>query len=133
MQTDTIKHLKTTPKHRLTMDEFTLQAFIGCHEQEREHAQEVRLKVIINDPSLDQAAASDQLNDTFCYAKVLEDLREHCLSRHFNLIEHMAASCYHFLKQQIGPRSEIHVRLHKVEPPVAGLVGGVIFEYGDFL
>ncbi|MCB0421978.1 MAG: dihydroneopterin aldolase [Bdellovibrionales bacterium] len=115
----------------LTLQEFSLPVFIGCHEEEKKNPQEVRLKIEITSNSLLKAAETDKLQDTFCYAELLEKVRGFCTSRHFDLVEHLAWSCQKFIKESLQEPALVLVRAHKVTPPVEGLNGGVVFEYGD--
>lgn len=118
-------------RYKLTLQDFSLQVFIGCHPEEREQSQEVRLYIEIVTPSLLKAAESDQLTDTFCYADLLEKIRGFCTSRHFNLVENLSWSCQKFIKESLQEPSEVRVVVHKVAPPVEGLNGGVTFEVED--
>ena len=105
---------------------------LGCSQEEREEAQEVRVSVRLQFVRTPLASVTDRLEQTVCYAKVCEVLAEVGGGRSFCLIEKLAEDCLKALKQEF-PQVHIQLDLHKVRPPVEGLLGGVSYCCGDSL
>lgn len=109
-----------------------LKARLGCSAEERSVPQEVRVSIEFRFSEAPRGAESDALKDTICYARVSESLVEHLRGREYSLIEKMAADFHGILKSMIEERAEISLAVHKVRPPIEGLLGGVEYRIGDF-
>lgn len=108
---------------------------LGCTVDERATPQEVRVSVDLRFPTAGAPVGvqSDDLRDTVCYARICQALREHATGREFQLVEKMAGDFYAVIKTIVERRAEIAVTVHKVNPPIERLAGGVEFRIGDFM
>ncbi len=95
---------------------------LGWTDEERAEPQPIAVDITLRYPTLPQACVSDELNDTQCYAKLLQIVESVCQSRPFKLIEHLAYAIHTAVKNQLK-NSEIYlsVKVHKLHPPIATL------------
>ncbi len=108
----------------LSVVDYITLVHLGCTEEERKNAQEVRFSV---DVYLDEkllAERSDSLTDTICYTQICEKIQELVEGKEFNLVESLARQTIDFIKDQLN-LPLLRVWVHKVSPPVNGLHGGV--------
>ena len=120
------------PVHSMRIRDLRLNARLGCSVEERSVPQEIRVSVEFRFSQCPKGAVSDDLTDTICYARVSEVLREHLRNREYCLVEKMAADFHRNLQPIVEGRAEISLSVHKVRPPVEGLLGGVEYRVGDF-
>jgi dihydroneopterin aldolase len=104
-----------------------LHVRLGCGEPERARPQDVDLDVSIRFAALPAACESDELGDTVCYAKLIEQARELCTGREFRTVEHLAYAIARRLRSEIPPDARLEVRVIKLHPPIDELEGGVSF------
>ncbi|MES3037344.1 MAG: dihydroneopterin aldolase [Bdellovibrionota bacterium] len=116
----------------LRINDLSLQVRIGCTEEERAQPQEVRVSIEMRFPQLPVGAVSDLLNDTICYAKVSEAIKEHCEKSEYKLIERMALDCLQILRPFSESKAQVGLMVHKVKPPIPSLLGGTTYRCGDF-
>jgi 7,8-dihydroneopterin aldolase/epimerase/oxygenase len=100
---------------------------LGCGAPERAAPQDVDLRVTIRFGSLPHACESDELGDTVCYAKLVEQARELCAGREFKTVEHLAYAIARRLRGEIPADAGLEVRVTKLHPPIEELDGGVSF------
>lgn len=117
--------------HRMKIHDLRLQVRLGCTRAERAVPQEVRVGVELSFFQEPAGCVSDDLRDTICYARLSEILRDHVRDREFHLIEKMAHDFVGLLRAFTEGRAALEVRVHKVRPPVADLLGGVEYLMGD--
>lgn len=117
----------------LRLNDLSLAVHLGCGPEERAETQEVRMSVEFRFLQTPVAERSDDLTDTICYARASAILKEICTGREFHLIEHMAFECENALRRMVEGRAQLALRVHKVRPPVPGLLGGTQYICGDFL
>jgi dihydroneopterin aldolase len=115
---------------KLTINGFELAVLLGWPDAERQQAQTVRIDLTIQFKSPPPACASDQLQDTFCYDKLLTHLRDKISDREFHLIEHLTAEIHHILKPLLPADAQLSISVLKF-PAINGLTGGVTFSIGD--
>lgn len=76
---------------------------------------------------------NDNLEDTVCYSRLVQNIKNFCRDKKFNLVEHLAAEVYKkvngSLQKNLSLVTSITVTAHKVSPPVADIHGGVTFTY----
>lgn len=120
------------PTHSMKIQNLRLEVRLGCSTEERSVPQEVGVSVELRFSEVPRGTVSDDLKDTVCYAKISEALRAHIKGREFCLVEKMAADFREILKPMIEGRAEISLSVHKVRPPIDGLLGGVEYRIGDF-
>ena len=109
-----------------------LEVRLGCSAEERAAPQAVDLDLAVRFPELPAGCASDRLEDTLCYAGLIEAAREACAGREFHLVERLAHELFGRLRALVPVDAELWLRATKLRPPVAGLYGGVAFSLGDF-
>lgn len=107
-----------------------LSVNLGWRKKERGAEQAVLLDIDIHFPHAPQACLTDDLQDTVCYAQLIQAIRLQSASKHFHLIEHLATDIYHFVKTHLPTNTKISVRITKY-PKIAGLTGGACFCYED--
>ncbi len=114
----------------LTINGFELPVFLGWPDAERQQPQTVRIDLIVQFATTPEACTTDQLQDTFCYDKLLARLREKITDKEYRLIEHLASDIHTLLKSLLPHDAKLKVSLLKF-PAINGLTGGVTFSYGD--
>jgi 7,8-dihydroneopterin aldolase/epimerase/oxygenase len=73
------------------------------------------------------ACVTDRLEDTVCYATLIESARALCREREFHLVEHLAYSIGQRLVPHVPTGAALQIRVTKCHPPVEALAGGVTF------
>lgn len=122
---------KTKLYSTLSVRSLELTVNLGWRTSERKHEQPVLLDLIMRFPSTPpKACASDQLDDTVCYAALIEHIRNVIAKKKYRLLEHLSADIYHAAKSQLPKSCRLNVRITKF-PKIDGLMGGVNFDYGD--
>src|SRR5690348_6620889 len=116
--------MKTASLHSIKIKDLKLEARLGCSAEERAVPQEIRVSFELRFFEPPRATFSDDLKDTICYARISEVLKEHLKGREFHLVEKMGADFYELLKAMIEGRAELSLTVHKVRPPIDGLLGG---------
>jgi dihydroneopterin aldolase len=109
-----------------------LDVRLGCSAEERAKPQAVDLDLAVRFRELPAACASDRLEDTLCYAELIEAARAACVGREFQLVERLAHELFMCLRALVPADAELWLRATKLHPPVDGLRGGVAFSLGDF-
>ena len=109
-----------------------LEVRLGCSAAERFAPQAVDLDLAVRFAELPVACASDRLEDTLCYAELIDAARAACVGREFHLVERLAHELFGHLRALVPPGAELWLRTTKLRPPVVGLTGGVAFSLGDF-
>lgn len=107
-----------------------LQVNLGWRKKERNQEQAIELDLDIRFPKLPKACITDNLDDTICYAQLIEAIRNSIATKNFKLIEHLSAEIYTIAKAHLPKQSKLNVRLTKY-PNIEGLNDGVCFSYGD--
>jgi dihydroneopterin aldolase len=121
-----------TPLHTLLLNDLSFQVHLGCGIDERRQTQEVRVSVELRFETPPRGTHSDELAETVCYARLAESISTHCQGREFQLVERLATDLYDVARGVAGPTVRIGLSLHKVRPPVAGLLGGAVYRVADF-
>lgn len=117
-------------KNRLNIDHMELSIHIGWSEQERDHAQRIRLDLEIDFGKWVPACETDQLTDTLCYDKLIMTIQSQVQKKTYHLIEHLARDVYLIFRQHSPKDSKLSVRITKF-PKIVGLRGNVSFTYYD--
>lgn len=118
-------------KSHLHLKELSFDVILGWPEQERLQKQNVKLDIFVIYPKLPLACVTDELNDTFCYAELIEKIKNHVESKSFRLIEHLTHDVYHILKTSLPLDLNVKIQATKW-PSISNLIGGVCFSCGDF-
>lgn len=103
---------------------------LGWRNKERAQEQAVLLDIDFYFPAPPKACNTDNLEDTICYAKLIEEIRTTISAKHYRLIEHVSADIYQLVKQQLPENVILSLRITKF-PRISGLKQGVSFVYGD--
>lgn len=115
---------------RLSLNDLSLFVHLGCSTKERFALQEVTLSVEMEFLKPPPGEKTDRLEDTLCYGEICNTLKNFVKIRHFQLIEKMARECLSLLRKKY-PSTLIRLTLHKKNPPVEGLSGGVKYTCGE--
>ena len=112
---------------RMQIRDFSAQVFLGWEETERQKPQEVRFFVDLVFPVSLRAQQSDELSDTICYDEVCGWISRSVAHQSFRTVEHLFQAVREDLRKEISKEVRLQLKVHKVLPPVPGLLGGVIF------
>jgi dihydroneopterin aldolase len=114
--------------YTLAFERARLQVRLGCGADERAVPQAVDLGVSIDLPGdPPPSCVTDRLEDTVCYATLIDESRALCASREFHLVEHLAYSLGQRLVRHVPAGASLTISVTKCAPPVEGLAGGVSF------
>ncbi len=94
----------------------------GWYPQERENGNRFRIDVEL-EGALERAIASDRLEDTIDYTKVVAAVRDVNASKRFRLIESFGGAIADELLRRFPRISRLTVRVRKLAPP--GLEKGI--------
>jgi dihydroneopterin aldolase len=109
-----------------------LSVRLGCGPDERALPQAVDLDLAVRFAEAPPACESDKLEDTVCYAELVELARAFVRGREFRLLERLARELFAELRPLVPPGAELWLRVTKLHPPIAELSSGVSFALGDF-
>ncbi|HJD55460.1 MAG TPA: dihydroneopterin aldolase [Rickettsia endosymbiont of Pyrocoelia pectoralis] len=121
------------------MSELITWIRLGCSNQEKYHAQPVKINIKLTFQTPPLAVKTDNINDTICYAEIVHLIQKFSQENHFNLIEYLSAQIYHVIYQNLLEskleKIFLNVTVTKLKSPVSGVHGGVSFSYsgGDTL
>lgn len=121
-----------TTRARLSLQRLRLPVRLGCEREERHFTQPVEVSFELEWSTPPHAGATDKLSDTLCYAEISERFAAVAGAREYALIETLA----HALSQELarycverpqasGDLARWHLSVHKLQPPVDALLGGV--------
>lgn len=116
----------------LKLQELRLMVHLGCSPEERKLEQEVRVSTELRFKTAPFGIASDELGDTINYALIAETYFAVAKRREFNLIENLAGELLLALRDVVKDQAFVAISVHKVMPPIEGLIGGAVFRLGDF-
>lgn len=122
----------TKPATSLLIKELELSVFLGWPDKERMQEQKVLLDIDIWFPQPPVACETDRLDDTVCYADLIEMIHQQTKNRKFHLIEYLAAEIHKMIKPLLPENSRMIVRIIK-KPEIPGLNGSVQLTYWDDL
>jgi dihydroneopterin aldolase len=114
----------------LLLRDLQLNVNLGWRKKERSVEQHILLDLDIIFPRIPKACKTDALEDTVCYAELSELIRNEISVKSYRLIEHLSRDIYIIAIHELPKKSKLLVRLTKF-PKIAGLLGGVTFEYGE--
>ena len=104
---------------------------IGNDPKERNTPQEVAIDITIGFASPPSEEKTDELKHSVCYSKICTAVRELTAQKSFSLIEKLSFEVLTKVKQLLPPGTCARVRVHKINPPVQNLKGGVSYTCGD--
>lgn len=114
----------------LSINGFELPVHLGWPDAEREQAQTVRIDLEVEFAAPLKACETDQLQDTFCYDKLLMHLHDKMSERQFRLVEYLAAEIHRIVKPLLPTDCFLTVHVLKF-PAISGLTGGVRFSFSN--
>ena len=115
----------------LSINQFEVPVFLGWPDKEREHRQIVSIDIHISISSPPKACHTDNLDDTFCYDHLTQQIRAKLAEKSFRLVEHLTHTILTISKELIPDTIMISVNVTK-KPPIEGLNGGVTFSCIEF-
>lgn len=87
---------------QLILEKLNLKVKLGYLAEERSIPQWVSVKITLNFTKLPMGCFNDQLNDTFCYATLSDELQKFCDKHSFKLIEAFAYHLHQFIKNKLS-------------------------------
>ncbi len=118
----------TVGRFQLQVCRYRLWLSIGWTPAERQTRQPIDIDVSITPAAAPVALQTDSLLDTFCYARLLETLKQITQEKTFKLLEHLAKTLCDTTEQFLldqGYPAAILIGVTKVCPPVSGVLGGI--------
>ena len=115
-------------KSRLVIESLSVYCFLGCFEEEHRARQEVRVSITVDFDQLPEACETDRLEDTICYGTVCDRIHQIVKSQKFYTVEYLGKTLFQSLDDSFFKGCKWKLKIHKVNPPVLGLLHGVFFE-----
>ncbi len=112
-------------KSILEINNLVLTLKIGLTEQERSYSQEINFKIKITFNSPPQACYSDNIDDTICYERLVNLIKEFCKKNQFKLIESLAFKLHHYI-QELVLHNPVELTVSK-KPPIDSIKGHCSF------
>ena len=104
---------------------------LGCTAEERARPQEIGISVEIRFAAEPRGVRSDELSGTVCFGELASAFGRHFAGKEYRLIERVAGEAYE-IARELSRGAQVAVKVHKLKPPVANLVGGAVYACGDF-
>jgi dihydroneopterin aldolase len=119
--------------YKIAINDLRIWLHLGYSEEEKHHPQLISFNIELIFKSPPSSCSTDQLEDTVCYAKIIQYVQDLCQNRKFNLIEYLATEVYRVINDSLGDKKQdiflINVTICKISPPIANVHGGVSFTY----
>ena len=115
----------------LEIKTLTLPVYIGRTDTERQKAQDVAFNITLGFTQTLADEQTDKLEHSICYFEICEQIKLLTSQNTFSLIEKLAFDTLTVLKKQLPNGVCVRVCVHKVNPPVPHLKGGVSYTCGD--
>ena len=112
----------------LRVNDFRIEAHIGCGEEERSTPQTLSFNVEIVFFEIPLTCKSDKIEDTLCYQGICENIVATVKKSPVATIEYLTSEILKNLKSLLPKKSTLKVSTQKVSPPIAGLYGGATFQ-----
>lgn len=123
--------LSTSYPAILALDKLHLKLSLGVGAQERALPQSVYMYIKIFFPKLPLSCSNDKLDDTICYDKIVQHIKEFCHNKEFKLLEYACFQIHSRLREMIASDIKLWLKIEKCETPIAELEGPSSFSYGD--
>lgn len=114
---------------RLSVRQIELWVYLGWPKTERQEKQRILLDIDFTFSNPPKACETDQLDETICYAEVIEKLEKYLQNKEYKLLEHLGKSIYDFIKS-LYPTASFLIHVTKF-PAISNLLNGACFTYGD--
>ena len=116
----------------LEIKSLILPVHIGRTKEERQKAQDVSFQITVGFTQALKDEQTDKLENSVCYFKLCEHIRQLTSQKSFSLIEKLAFETLTSLKILLPPGVYVRVCVHKIHPTIPYLKGGVSYTCGDF-
>jgi len=100
----------------LEINKLIIPVIIGVGLEERSNRQDIEINIKITFDDLPKACLSAEIEETICYAKLVENINEFCSNNQFLLIEELAYKLHRYLKQNFVPE-KLELQICK-NPPI---------------
>lgn len=123
-----------TNKAKLEISGLELDLTIGCYDYEKDIKQKISLDIIIEFRNLPQICLTDDLNDGFCYDRIIQLLAQYSQNHSHETIEKWCYKFFQLIKsnQAINNISTIEIKIKKKPLEIINLKNGIYFSYkGD--
>ena len=118
----------------LEIKSLILPVHIGLSEEERCQLQDIAFHITIAFPEGGlRGERTDKLENSVCYFKICERIKQITSQNSFSLIEKLAFDIFTELKTLLSLPVCLRVCVHKINPPIPHLKGGVSYTCSDFL
>jgi dihydroneopterin aldolase len=117
--------------HSLRVNDLRYVLALGCTAEERARPQEIGVSVELRFEGEPRGVRTDELRDTVCFAELGAAFARHFEGKEYRLIERIAGEVYE-IAREVSRGAAVAVKVHKLKPPVANLVGGAVYSCGDF-
>lgn len=97
----------------LEFPSFTLPLYLGVRKEEKLKKQPVSFIIKLCFSSMPKGCTTDNIEDTFCYEKIINDLSLLLLDKEYCLLESLALESYLFLKQKLSDDRLIFITVKK--------------------
>ncbi len=114
----------------LAIRDLELNVYLGWSLYERDLLQSIKLDISIFFTSPPQACTTDQLDDTFCYAAIIQRIQQHVATKKFCLIEFFSHDIYQLVKSMFTQPISLIITITK-QPKIPEFSGHIQFSYGD--
>ena len=112
---------------KIIIKDLKLFAYHGVNEEEKINGQNFILDILC-ETDLSKACATDDLNDTVSYAKIIKTVRACFTAEKYDLIEKAAQVVADCILENYPPVSAVDVTLKKPEAPIKADFGYVAVE-----
>ena len=100
---------------------------LGWEAEERALKQEVRVSLELQFEAKPAACLSDELSDTVCYRELCKKVKASAESKPYQTVEFLFQAITDAVMAELPKGVKLSLRIHKVKPPIDGLLGGVVF------
>ena len=110
---------------QLNINKYMVNIILGNNEDERINKRPVIINISIRFLNENRACDNDELNQTICYATLLDFLKKQLEKTNFKLIEKVTQFIYdkinEYVKENRISNIQLRVELIKTNPPAEGL------------
>ena len=100
----------------LKINQLYLDVHIGTTKLERSHSQKIAFDIEISYSKVPRGCISDKIEETLCYADLIELIKKLCSGKEFNLIEHLGYSLFKEIKIFLKKEDKLKLSIIKVPP-----------------
>lgn len=109
----------------LEINNLILLIYIGVEPYEKVNPQEIKFNIAIEFGAVPKACSSDSINDAICYDKLVNQIKDFCSNKEFNLIENLAYLVHKHLKTSFSA-NKLKLQVCK-KPPIDEIKGNCCF------